>query len=420
MYTIFKFGGASIKDAEGIRNVIQIIENNRQLKPIVVISALGKVTNSMEQLCKAWFNQTDQVAYWLDQIHTTHEELLTDLFGVDTSGLAIYEELFRKFEHNLQAKPTSNYDFHYDQIVGWGELFSSAIVTRFAEKSGLKAKWLHAAEIIKTDDNYRDVNVDWDATATAVNKIIPSLLAHQEIIITQGFIGQSQTGFYTTLGREGSDYTASILSYCLNAEKMIIWKDVDGVMNADPKQFSDAVIIPKLSYREAIEMTYYGAKVIHPKTIKPLQNKKIALNVRSFIHPDHEGTWIVDYEQIIAYPPVKVWKQEQALISISDKSFAFIAEKQLTKIFNEFAFFRIRINMMQNSAISFSVVVDNNERVALLIKKLQENYQVVMNANVWLLTIRHYTENTIAALTEGKQILLEQKSRSTAQLVIAN
>jgi aspartate kinase len=420
MTAIYKFGGASIKDANGFKNVVSIILANGSASPIVVVSALGKMTNALELVCHDWFYQLASLEERIQFVYQSHCSIIGELFEDDPSAMDFFESLFQQFRTSLTIAHTPQYDFHYDQIIAWGEIFSSSILSNYAKKQGLESILVPATDLIKTDFNYRDAAVDWVKTEQAILQIIPNLQQSNSIIITQGFIGQAPNATCTTLGREGSDYTASILSYCLNAEQMVIWKDVPGVMNADPKYFSDAVILSQLSYREAIEMTYYGAQVIHPKTIKPLQNKKIPLLVRSFIDLTLKGTRIAEYDYSIQYPPIKVIKQNQVLISIQDNDFAFIAEQHLTHIFQLIASFRCRINMMQNSAISFSVCMDYNDRIAPLIAALQMNYKVVLNDEVELMTIRHYDETAIQTFLKGRISLLEQRSRSTIQMVVKN
>jgi aspartate kinase len=302
--------------------------------------------------------------------------------------------------------------------VSVGELLSSKLLECFLVKNNINCILLDARNVIKTDDNYSDVAILWDETSNKINEFVLSQTENNKIILTQGFIGSTMQGNTTTLGREGSDYSASIFSFCLNAKKITIWKDVDGVMNADPKQFQHTVLIPKISYREAIEMTYYGAKVIHPKTIKPLQNKSIPLHVKSFLAPHNQGSIVCDFSEYISYPPVSVLKNNQTLISIQTRDFSFISEKHLQKIFENFAIHRIKINMMQNGAISFSCCVDWSTQLNTAITDLQFSFKVLINSNLQLITIRHYNEQTIHELTYDKEILLEQKTRQTIQFVL--
>lgn len=412
MKTILKFGGASIQDADRMRNVLNIIKQYADKKPVVVVSALGKTTNHLEAILNAWFKQDTSWINLLASLKAAHLSICKDLSMRSTFAVEnIFESLKEYLENTPPAAPA--YDQYYDHIVAHGELASTKLLVEFFNENGLNCEWVDARWIIHTDDHFRDVNIDWAATEAAAK----AKFLGEGIFITQGFIGATANGHTTTLGREGSDYTASILSYCLDAENMLIWKDVAGVMNADPKLVSEASVLAHISYREAIEMTYFGAKVIHPKTIKPLQNKKIPLLVKCFMDPSLPGTIISEQEPQASYPPIIVWKENQVLLSIQDKDFSFIAEKHLTSIFNLFNKHRIHIHLMQNSAISFSVCTDANSRITDLIHDLQLQFNVVRNEGMRLLTIRHYTEESIRKHLAGDEILVEQRSRTTAQLV---
>ncbi|MGL5892168.1 MAG: aspartate kinase, partial [Bacteroidia bacterium] len=318
--------------------------------------------------------------------------------------------------------PAQEYDCEYDQIVSVGELLSTKIVSHYLNFSGVKNHWQDVRDLIKTDNTYREGRVDWSLTQQCADEILlPYIQKNPGIpVITQGFLGVTSENFTTTLGREGSDYTAAILAYCTNAESVTIWKDVPGVLNADPKWFDNTELIPQLSYQDAIELTYYGATVIHPKTIKPLQNKNIPLHVRSFVEPDAPGTTIHN-GQVSLPVPCFIFKVDQVLLSVAPKDFSFIVEENLSKIFGLFSEHGIHLNMMQNSALRFSVVIDNNERrLQGLINVLRNEFQVLQNDKLELVTIRHYNQATIDRVTEGKEILLEVKSRYTAQLVMKN
>ncbi len=412
MKTILKFGGASIQDADRMRNVLNIIKQYADKKPIVVVSALGKTTNALEAILNAWFKHDTTWPNLLDSLKAAHLSICKDLALQTTNAVEyIFDSLQEYLENTLPELHA--YDQYYDHIVAHGELASTKLLVSYFNERGLACEWVDARGIIHTDDHFRDVNIDWEATELAAK----AKFGGDEIFITQGFIGATANGHTTTLGREGSDYSASILSYCVDAEHMIIWKDVAGVMNADPKLVSDAIVLPHISYREAVEMTYFGAKVIHPKTIKPLQNKKIPLLVKCFLNPSLPGTIISEQEPRESYPPIIVWKENQVLLSIQDKDFSFIAEKHLTSIFNLFNNHRIHIHLMQNSAISFSVCTDANSRINDLIHDLQLQFNVVRNEGMRLLTIRHYTEDSIQKYLAGDEILVEQRSRTTVQLV---
>lgn len=420
---VFKFGGASVKDAAGVRNVAHIISMFPNDNLAIVISAMGKITNSLEDLVKAYVKNLPEREKILASIKDYHYTIIVDLFGDKSQTVkdkvnAIFTDVEKRFEKS----PSSNYDLVYDQIVSIGELVSTLIVSEYFNATSIKNTWFDARTLIRTDSTYREGKVDWKISEELVAKnLIPYFIGSldRKIAITQGFIGGTSINLTTTLGREGSDYTAAILSYLLDAKDMTIWKDVPGVLNADPKVFSDAVKLEKISFKEAIELSYYGATVIHPKTIKPLQNKGISLYVNSFIHPTAKGTVIQSNEDFDTKIPSFIIKKNQVLISIIPRDFSFIVEENLRDIFEMFAGFNARVHLMQNSALSFSVVIDYNEdKLPALIKKLQEDYKVKYNNGCELITVRHYTDASVERITSGKEILLSQKSRSTARFVI--
>ncbi|GAB4131253.1 MAG: aspartate kinase [Bacteroidia bacterium] len=418
---IFKFGGASVKDATAVKNVASILSSFKNGQLIVVVSAMGKTTNALERLTDAFYFGKEDPAAVLDEIRKYHFDIIQELFP--DKNHAIYTTIhncFVELEWALEDAPTHSYDCEYDQIVSMGEIISTHIVAAYAKETGLKAKWLDVRDYIKTDETYREGKVDWKQTEHEIqNKLLPLFGNEQELIcITQGFIGVTSENFTTTLGREGSDYTAAIMAYCTNAESVTIWKDVPGVLNADPKWFDDTRLISQLTYQDAIELTYYGATVIHPKTIKPLQNKHIPLFVRSFLDPAKEGTKIHDV-QVPLPIPCFIFKVNQVLISISPRDFSFIVEENLSGIFNTLFRHGVKINTMQNSALSFSICVDNNERkIPALIEELKKSYRVLYNENLELVTIRYYDQATLDRVTVGKNIILEVKSRYTAQMVM--
>ncbi|CAN5815535.1 aspartate kinase [soil metagenome] len=420
---VFKFGGASVKDANAVKNVAGILNRFNGEPLIVVFSAMGKTTNALEQLCDAFYYKNGNAAEILEGIRKFHFNILEELFA--DKNHPVFTEIHNTFvelEWAIEEDPTHSYDCEYDQIVSIGEVLSSKIVSAYLREANIKNKWFDIRDFIKTDNSYREGKVDWQLTEQMISEeLIPFLKSgNEQIIITQGFIGVTSENFTTTLGREGSDFTAAILAWCLNAESVTIWKDVPGVLNADPKWFDETKLIPQLTYQDAIELTYYGATVIHPKTIKPLQNKKIPLFVRSFLDPAKEGTKI--HEQQVHLPvPCFIFKVDQVLLSISPKDFSFIVEENLGGIFELFAKHRVKMNVMLNSAISFSVSVDNDAvKLPALIEQLGENYRVLYNENAELVTIRYYDQATIDRVTEGKQIFLEVKSRYTVQIVMKN
>jgi len=420
---VFKFGGASVNNATAVRNVAKILNEYNNQKLLVVISAMGKTTNALERLCKSYFNQQNDIQLIFNDVKQYHIDILNDIF--DNKKLSVFEEidsLFDKLYHKISQQASANYDFEYDQIVSFGEIISTVIVSNYLNANGIANHWLDAREIIKTDSTFREGKLKWETTLKQIeNKLHPILNNNCRLIITQGFIAGTENNYTTTLGREGSDYSAAIFAYGLNAEEMIIWKDVPGLLNADPKFFEDTIKLNAISYREAIELAYYGATIIHPKTIKPLQNKKIPLYVKSFLNPANEGSKIWNFELQDDLIPSFIFKKNQALISISPKDFSFIAEENLSEIFKMISANRIKINLMQNSAISFSICVDaDNHRFDKLIEDLQLNFNVKYNTMLDLITIRHYNQQTIDKIVNNRKILLEQKSRSTAQMVVEN
>lgn len=411
---IFKFGGASVKDADSVRNVASVLKRFSGERVIVVVSAMGKITNQLETLADAHCLKKGDPKTILEQIKKYHLDIVKNLFP--SSAHPVYadiQEIFSKLERFVPSGP---YNKDYDQIVSQGEVLSSKIVSAYLNEAGIKNSWLDVREVVKTDDTYREGRVDWEKTAD----LTPALSKGEGVVVTQGFLGQTPDGFTTTLGREGSDYTAAILAYCTNAESVTIWKDVPGVMNADPKWFDETKLIEQMSYQDAIELSYYGATVIHPKTIKPLQNKRIPLYVRSFVQPEEKGTLINDQQSHLPIPCF-IFKVNQILLSISPKDFSFIVEENFSDIFKTFAEHNVKVNVMQNSAISFSVCMDNDERkVPGLIKALQNKFRILYNDNLELITIRYYNQATIDRVCVGKKVFLEHKSRYTVQLVVKN
>lgn len=416
---VFKFGGASVKDASAVKNAGEILKQFDGEKLIVVISAMGKTTNGLEKVVNACYNKTGDALVILEEIKSFHDKIMNELF--ENNQHEVYQKvnnLFVEIEWVIEDEPRG-YDFIYDQIVSFGELISTTIVSAWLNENGINNSWLDIRDCLLTDNNYREAKVDWKQSEALFNEKISGLLKTKSIIITQGFIGNTSENFTTTLGREGSDYTAAIIAHIMNAESVTIWKDVPGVLNADPKFFNDAQKLEQLSYLDAIELAYYGASVIHPKTIKPLENKNIPLHVRSFLQPTAKGTTIGKDLQTKPLVPSFIFKTNQVLISIAAKDFSFIAEENLSSIFGTFAEIGIKLNLMQNSAISFSVCIDDDQfKVPKLIERLKEDYRVRYNSDLQLYTIRHYYPSTIETLSAGRDILLEQRSRNTAQLVM--
>lgn len=414
---VFKFGGASVKDAESIKNVAKILGNFRDLEKIVVISAMGKTTNALEDVINKYVADDLKYIEYIREIREYHQMVAEDLFDKEDNIYHKIHAIFDTVEAFCSTNKSKNYNFIYDQIICAGELASTTIISSYLNALGLKNKWLDARDMIRTDHAYTDAKIEWETTENLVKNAIA--LKGFNSYITQGFIGSTFEKFTTSLGREGSDFTASILAFCTNAKKMIIWKDVPGVLNADPKMFDDAVLIPKITYKEAVEMTYYGAKVIHPKTIRPIQNKQIPLHVKSFINPENNGTIIGAHkDEEIDYPPIIVKKSDQILLSFAVKDFSFVAEDSISEIFSAFSKHQLRINLMQNRAISFFVCVDNKEeKIERITQALSENFKISTYTGLELLTVRHYNDEIVKRELEGKDILLEQRVRQTIQVL---
>jgi aspartate kinase len=415
---VFKFGGASVKDAGGIINLASVVKKYTGDQLLIVVSAMGKTTNALESLTRAYVDQTDNMHLIYEGIKQYHFDILHELFDPKHPVFDEIANTFVEIDWMIEDEPHDEYDFIYDQIVSIGELVSTRIISAYLNKEGLKNQWLDVRGYIHTDNTYREGVVQWDKTRESITRDIPALL-DKGIVVTQGFLGGTSENFTTTLGREGSDYTASIFAACLGAQSVTTWKDVPGILNADPKFFKDTIKFDELSYSEAIEMTYYGASVIHPKTIKPLQNAHIPLLVKPFTDPSAPGTLIKEDGVNTFIKPVIILKQNQVLLSVSSKDYSFITEDHLSDIFGLFAQNQVKVNVMQTSALSFSVCFDfYEERFEKLLNNLQQDFKVKYNTGLTLITIRHHAENALKELTEGKTVLLEQVSRNTAQVVV--
>jgi len=414
---VYKFGGASVKDAEGIKNLAHILTLNPNHQLLIVISAMGKTTNALEHLAQSYFRQKDDIHEIFEGVKKYHFDILHLLFN-DPKHPAFDEitNTFVEIDWIIEDKPVDKFDFIYDQIVSIGELVSTRIVSQYLNSIGIKNLWVDARSYIQTDNTYREGKIEWDKTEELIQKKLTPIL-NQQIAITQGFIGNTSENFTTTLGREGSDYTAAIFASCLNAKAVTVWKDVDGILNADPKLFTDCVKFDELSYSEAIEMTYYGATVIHPKTIKPLQNKHIPLYVKPFLAPNESGT-VIKEAQINIQTPIVIVKKNQVLATLSTRDLSFITENHLRDIFKAFADVNIKVNTMQNSALSFSVSFDYDEsKFNAFQKMMQHDFKLKFNTGLKLITIRHADEQSIKKYVTT-DIYLEQKSRNTAQFVL--
>ncbi len=419
MIQVFKFGGASVKDAEAVKNVARILKTYATSSTIVVISAMGKTTNHLEQLVNAFYYQKEEPQTVLDTLKQTHLDILQTLIPDTSHPVYVeFENVFVELQWAIEEQASFGYNQEYDQIVGLGEILATKIISAYLNTQNILNKWIDARGIIQTDNTYREGKVDYELSQTLVSTQLIPQFNTAPILITQGFIGGTSENFVTTLGREGSDYTAALLAYFTNASHVTIWKDVPGVLNADPKYFKNTKKIEELTYQDAIELTYYGASVIHPKTIKPLQNKNIPLYVKSFLKPEESGTVIKDTDKRITITSY-IFKVNQVLISIQPKDFSFIAEENLSSIFNILSRFDVKANMMQNSAISFSLCVDEDEhKIPDLLVELQKDYKVLYNSDVELMTIRNYDQEIINKLSENKLVLIEQRSRYTHQMVI--
>ncbi|RMB63436.1 aspartate kinase [Dokdonia sinensis] len=414
---IFKFGGASVKDAEGVKNVLQVLLTTGTTEKLVVISAMGKTTNAMEDVIHAYFGDKTTVPAQIHKSITYHQEILDGLFP---KGHAVYDrvkELFGELKGFLAWNKSPKYDFVYDQVVSYGELISTTMVSTYLNENGLQNNWIDARDLIQTDDSYRDARVDWDATQKAIKEKV-NLKA---LSITQGFIGSDSNNFTTTLGREGSDYSGGIFAYCLNAESLTIWKDVPGVLNGDPRVFENTELLHQISYEEAIELAFYGASVIHPKTLQPLQRKEIPLFVKSFINPTERGTAVSKGQTLVPHVPCYIVKKGQVLISLSSLDFSFMMEDNIGEVFKLLAKYKMKVDLIQNSAISFSVCVDNKfKHLDELVNHLKGKFKVQTIEGVSLYTIRHFTPKVLDIFQKNRTVLLKQVAQNTVQLVTQN
>ena len=413
---IFKFGGASVKDAAGVRNVAKILEKVGYAHSLIVISAMGKTTNALEVVVNNYFKAPAQLPESLQTIKDFHYQIIRELFSDENHP--VYwkvDGLFAELSSFLERNKSPKHSFVYDQVIGFGELLSTTIISQYLNDNGIKNNWIDVRNLIKTDSNYRDAGIDWEETQTNIsNNINKSLLN-----ITQGFLGSDANFFTTTLGREGSDYTAAIFAYCLNAKSVTIWKDVPGVLNADPRYFQHTQLLHKIPYQEAIELAFYGASVIHPKTLQPLQQKEIPLYVRSFVNPTEEGSAVCNVASLEPKVPCFILKKDQILLSLSSRDFSFIMEEGISYIFKSLHKAQMKVSVIQNSAISFSVCVENKfDTLPELLEKLEERFKVSVTEGVTLYTIRHATEAAIAEVAAGKNVLLKQVSSDTVQMII--
>ncbi|ULC59540.1 aspartate kinase [Flaviramulus sp. BrNp1-15] len=412
---VFKFGGASVKDAKGVKNLVSVLQKVGFKNTLIVVSAMGKTTNALEAVIKNYFENKKELQSSLQDVKKYHNEILLDLFENENhQAFKKVAALFNELNDFLKTNKSPDYNFVYDQTIGFGELVSTTIISEYLNAIGLHNNWLDVRDFIKTDNYYRRANINWEATQSLISSNLnPSVLN-----ITQGFLGSDSNNFTTTLGREGSDYTAAIFAYCLNAERVTIWKDVPGVLNADPRYFDNAKLLNKISYTEAIELAFYGASVIHPKTLQPLQGKEIPLYVKSFLNPEASGTRIGKNVTLEPMIPCFIVKKNQILISLSSLDFSYIVEENISEIFNLLHHYKMKVDVIQNSAISFSVCVDNiYNNLDKLLHHLKAKFKVTYNENVSLYTIRHYNEQAINQIETGKTVLLKQLTQETVQIV---
>ena len=415
---VFKFGGASVKDAAGVRNLASIVGEYDE-KLVIVVSAMGKTTNALEVLTKNYFNgDLKGIVLNFNKVKRYHFEIITDLFpDLPDAKIQEVESIFVQFESRLGHSPSLDYDFEYDQIVSFGEILSTKIISVYLNSVGISNQWMDVRQGLRTDATWREGNIDWSLSSGLIRSQFN--FDRSRICLTQGFIGATLTDQTTTLGREGSDYSAAIIANILNAESVTIWKDVPGIMNADPNKFGVTQKLDMLSYREAVEMTYYGAKVIHPKTMKPLVEKDIPLYVRSFIEPHQQGSVICKIDHIMNYVPVFISKEDLILVTISPIDFSFIAEESISKIYRLFAQYRIKVDLVQQSAMNFSVAFDRPERgFDQLISELKMKFVVHYNEGLELMTIRYYNDEVISQMTANRTVLVAQKTRTTARFLM--
>ncbi len=412
---IFKFGGASVKDAESVKNVARILEIEGTENTLVVISAMGKMTNAFEEVINAYYSKSEDLPKKLNFIEEYHKNIMNSLFEKKDEIYKEIDILFGELGWFLARNTSQRFNYVYDQIICFGEALSTKIVSAYLRKVGIENTWFDVRNYIKTDSNYRDAKVNWKLT----QEIITTKIDATKLNITQGFIAANDTENTTTLGREGSDYTAGIFAYCLNATSVTIWKDVEGVLNADPRVFTETTLLEQISYEETIEMAFYGASVIHPKTIQPLQNKEIPLYVRSFVNPEKKGTKVTKGVTLNPLIPCFIVKKNQILVSISANDFSFMVENNISYIFKKLHDYKLKVNLIQNSAISFSVCVDNKfNNFNAFYSELKNEFKIEFHKDVDLYTIRHYNDETLEEISKKGNTILRQTSKETVQIVI--
>jgi aspartate kinase len=412
---IYKFGGASVKDAGNIKNIATILQKEGTKNTLIVISAMGKMTNAFEEVVDAYYQKLDELPTKLHFIEEFHKNIMDELFDKEDLIYSKVDILFSELSWFLERNTSQRYNYVYDQIICFGELLSTRIVSAYLSKIGMENNWFDVRNYIKTDSNYRDAKVNWELTERIINTKVDS----QKLNITQGFIAANDTENTTTLGREGSDYTAGIFAYCLNAASVTIWKDVEGVLNADPRVFEETTLLKQISYEETIEMAFYGASVIHPKTIQPLQEKEIPLFVRSFIQPQGAGTKVSRGTTLEPYTPCLIVKKNQVLVSIAANDFSFIVENNISYLFQKLHDYGLKVNLIQNSAISFSICVDNKfNNFDAFYSELKNEFKIDFQEKVDLYTIRHFNDAIVEEISNKGTPLLRQTNKETVQIVL--
>lgn len=415
---VFKFGGASVKDAEAIRNVADILQKYRQESLLIVVSAMGKTTNALEKIVESHAQQDGKALELLEDLKLQHYRHMAELFDTDDEVFALVNDTFVEIEWVLDEEPHDNYDYMYDQIVSVGEVVSTKILAAYLNKVGLPTQWLDARDVVQTNELYREAWVQWNETEERFAKNAQPLLDKGGFVVTQGFIGSTQENFTTTLGRDGSDYSAAIFSYCANAESMTIWKDAPGVFSADPRFFADAQMLNEMSYDEAIAMTYYGAKIIHLKTVGPLQRKHIPLYVRSFLEPETPGT-LISEKEIVAYPPLLAVEVNQALLKIRNKDFSFVTEQHFSEIFAAISDLRMQVTFIQNTPLLLYIsVFDQGEKLTQFATRIQDTLATEIVNGLELINVRHATAELLTQLRTERKVLVEQTNGATAHLVV--
>ena len=412
---ILKFGGASVRDADGVRNLEKVLQSVGTEKTLIVISAMGKTTNALEKVIEHYFNSKHELQSSIQDVKKYHNGILLELFENEShEAFKVVTALFRELSDFFDRNKSPDYSFVYDQTIGFGELISTTIVSYYLNHKGIKNKWLDVRELIKTNNYYRNAKVEWALTQSKISEAIDEKALH----ITQGFLGSDGNNFTTTLGREGSDYTAAIFAFCLNAKSVTIWKDVPGVLNADPRFFENPTLLDSLSYEEAIELSYYGASVIHPKTLQPLQQKEIPLYVKCFLEPKNKGTKVGKSLDLSPKVPCYILRKDQILITVSSLDFSYIVEENISHIFKLLHLYKMKVRSIQNSAISFSVCIENSyNHLEPLILQLKAKYNVRLDKAVDLYTIRHYTTDAIEEIQKNKTVLMKQITPKTVQII---